>query len=380
MRVVRLLALLTQLTVAAASASEPISVEKISVVVLPEPQPSWFIASDNYSTLVFDAADGQMKGTIPRTEYTPAIVTLPSRKEAYLVDSYYSRVVRGTRTDVLTVIDMTDLTPKAEIELPAKTATLQIRGHIALLNDERHVVVFNMTPAQSVSIVDVVERKFVGEISTPGCAIIMPVEARSFLMLCGDGTMQLIELDADGREVRRQRSKAFFDVEKDAVFERVVSTGSGWLLVTYHGIVREVSAKGGQIEIGESWSMLNDDDREEGSRTEQWRPGGKQPFALHRDTSLLYSLMHKGRIDTHDVDGTEIWVFDVRNRRRVARMALPLEAGSILVSQEKVPRLCVLDKDQELQIYDGRLFRLQRSIEDTGISDGALLQTLAPND
>jgi methylamine dehydrogenase heavy chain len=380
MRVIRLLALLMPLTVAAASASEPIPAETIGVAVLPEPRPSWFIASSMDIALVFDGADGQVMGMIPRTAYTTAIVTLPSRKEAYLVDSYYSRLVRGERTDVLTVIDMTDFTTAAEIELPARTAALQIRGHIALLHDERHVVVFNMTPAQSVSIVDVIARRFVGEISTPGCAVIMPVEARSFLMLCGDGTLQLIELDADGREVRRQRTGPFFEVEKDPVFDRVVYTGSGWLLVTHDGLVREVRGAGGKIEIGESWSMLNDDDRADGSRTEQWRPGGEQPFTLHRGSSLLYALMHKGRIDTHDNPGTEVWVFDVNRRRRVARMILPAEARNIHASQEAEPRLLVYGKDSKLQIYDGRLLRLQRSIDETGSSDGTLLQALAPHD
>lgn len=380
MRVIRLLALLSQLTVAAASASEPIPAETISVTTLPEPRPSWFIASDGYTAFLVDGADGQVQGTIPRTEYTAAIVTLPSRKEAYLVDSYYTRLVRGVRTDVLTVIDMADLTTEAEIELPAKTATLQIRGHIAILNDERHVVVFNMTPAQSVSVVDVVERSFVGEISTAGCAIIMPVEQRSFLMLCGDGTLQLIELGADGGEVRRQRSKTFFDVEKDAVFDHALYTGSGWLLVTHDGNVREVRGAGGQIELGEPWSMLNDEDREDGSRNEQWRPGGRQPFTLHRGTSLLYALMHKGRIDTQHHDGSEVWVFDTSRRRRVARLALPVEASNVHVSQEADPRLYVYDLDFKLQIYDGRLLRLQRSIDETGFHGGALLQALAPHD
>jgi methylamine dehydrogenase heavy chain len=380
MRVVRLLALLSQLAVAAAFASEPIPAETVGVTVLPEPQPSWFIASDDLTALVFDGADGQAKGMIPRSDYAPAFATLPSRKEAYLVDSYYSRLVRGERTDVLTVIDLTDFTVAAEIELPAKTATLAIRGHIALLNDERHVVVFNMTPAQSVSIVDVVERRFAGEISTPGCAIIMPVEARSFLMLCGDGTLQLIELGADGRETSRQRSKPFFEVEKDPVFDRVVFTGSGWLLVTHDGLVREVRGAGGQIEIGEPWSMLNDDDRADATRTAQWRPGGDQPFTLHRGTALLYALMHKGGIDTQDNDGTEVWVFDINRKRRVARMTLPVAAKNLHVSQEPDPRLSVYDKDFKLHIYDGRLLRLQRSIDDTGFSGGVLLQALAPHD
>jgi methylamine dehydrogenase heavy chain len=380
MRTFRLTALTLQLTAAAALAGEPIPGETPGRTVLPGPQPGWFIASDWSAGYVFDAADGEMKGLITRTEYTTGIVTLPSRMEAYQVDSYYSRRVSGDRSDVLTVLDLAQLAPKAEIELPPKTATLPIRGHIGLLNDERHVVVFNMTPAQSVSIVNVVDRKFAGEISTAGCAIILPVELRSFLMICGDGTLQLIELDAQGREARRVRSQPFFDVERDPVFGSGLYTGSGWLLVSHDGLVREVRAPGGRIEIGEAWSMLNDEDRAEANAREQWRPGGEQPFTLHRGTSLLYALMHKGGIDTHRHDGQEVWVFDTGRKRRVARLRLPVEAGHIHASQETAPRLVLADKDGKLHIYDGLRMTLQRTIEEPGTMAGPMLQALAPHD
>src|SRR5215467_6089632 len=379
MQIVWLLALLSLPAAAAASAGALISAETAGRAVLTEPQPSWFLALGyGGAPYIYDSVDGEVKGTISHTEYTTGIVTMPSRKEAYLVDSYYSRLVRGTRTDVLTVVDMTHLTTKAEVQLPAKTATLLMRGHIGLLNDERHVAVFNMTPAQSVSIVDVIERKFVGEISTAGCAIVMPVEVRGFLMLCGDGTLQLIQLGADGNEVGRQRSKPFFDVNKDPVFSQVVYTGTGWLLVTHNGAVREVRVVSGRIEIGDAWSMLNDEDRQDGNGKEQWRPGGMQPFALHRGSTLLYALMHKGKVDTHGQDGKEVWVFDTNRRKRVARLTLPFEGRSVLVSQEPVPRIYLCDKDHKLHIYDGYKLKQQRSIDESGLSNSALLQALMP--
>jgi len=380
MRVLRLWALTVQLAAAAALAGEPIPAETPGRTVLAEPQPGWFIASDYNASYLYDGADGQMKGLVTRTDFTTAMVTLPSRMEAYQVDSYYSRRVRGDRTDVLTVVDLASLGTKAEIELPAKTAALRIRGHIGLLNDERFVVVFNMTPAQSVSIVDVVERRFVGEISTAGCAIIMPVAARGFLMICGDGTLQLIELDSAGNEARRERSKPFFDVQRDPLFGHALYTGSGWLLVSHDGLVREARVNGGRIEVGEAWSMLNDEDRADGSAREQWRPGGEQPLTLHRGTSLLYALMHKGRTDTHGQDGEEVWVFDTEQRRRVARLRLPAEAGCIHVTQEPAPRLVLSGEDTGLNLYDGIRLNLQRTIADPGPLGSPSLQALAPHD
>jgi methylamine dehydrogenase heavy chain len=223
-----------------------------------------------------------------------------------------------------------------------------------------------------------VERRFAGEISTAGCAIIMPAGPRGFLMLCGDGTLQRIDLDERGLEAGRQRSKPFFDVERDAVYDRVVYTGSGWLLVTHDGLVREVGVEGDRIRVGEAWSMLNAEDKEEGNKKEQWRPGGDQPFTMHRGSSLLYSLMHKGKVDTQDANGTELWVFDTNRRKRVARLVLKAETTGIHVSQEATPRLFMFDKDGKLHIYDGHQLKLQRTIEKPGTK--GLLQALAPHD
>jgi methylamine dehydrogenase heavy chain len=357
-----------------ATAGPPLPAETIGTTVLERPEPSWFMLTEREASYIFDGADGEVKGLISHTPYTPAVVTSPARNEAYLVDSYYSRGVTGTRTDVLTIVDLSRLSTAAEVDLPAKTAALHIRQHVALLDDDRHVAVFNMTPAQSVSIVDVIDREFAGEISTPGCAIIMPAGPRGFLMLCGDGTLQLIELDGDGRETNRVRSRSFFDVEKDPVFDRVTYTGTGWLLVTHDGLVREVRAEGDEIRIGDAWSMLTDEDKEA-----KWRPGGEQPFTVHRATTLLYALMHQGEIDTQDQEGTEIWVYDTTQQRRVARLPLPVAATNVLVSQESSPRLYVVDTEKDLHIYDARLLRLQRTTTKTSFNS-ALLQTLTPHD
>ena len=207
----------------------------------------------------------------------------------------------------------------------------------------------------------------------------MPVESRGFLMLCGDGTLQLIRLDESGQEAERLRSKPFFDVEKDAVFDRVVYDGAGWILISQEGLVRQVGVDGKRIVVGDAWSMLNEEDKAAGSKTEQWRPGGEQPFTLHRGTRLLYSLMHKGKVDTPDADGTELWVFDTDRRKRVARLVLPVETKGILASQEPTPHLYLRDKDNKLHIYDGHRLRLLRTIEKPG-AVGGLLQTLTPND
>jgi methylamine dehydrogenase heavy chain len=368
------------LLLAAPSIGGPLQAETVGKSVLPEPQPSWLLLHGSDASHIFDATDGQMQGLISHTPYTTAIVTLPARKEAYFVDSFYSRGVRGERSDVLTVVDMVNLAPIAEIDIPDKAAALRIRHHIGLLDDQRHLIVFNMTPGQSVSVVDVVDREFVGEISTPGCAIIMPSGPRGFLMLCGDGTLQLILLDENGAETDRVRTRPFFVVEEDAVFDRVVKSRAGWMLISHEGLVREVTVEGRNIKVGEAWSMASAEELKKSADAEKkWRPGGQQPFTLHLGTGLLYSLMHEGKVDTQDADGGEIWIFDPARRKRVGKLVLPVEASGILTSQEPEPRLYVYDKDRKLHVYDGRLLRHLRTIEKPG-TNGPLLQTLTPHD
>jgi methylamine dehydrogenase heavy chain len=89
----------------------------------------------------------------------------------------------------------------------------------------------------------------------------MPTGPRGFLTICGDGTLQLIRLDERGAEAARVRTKPFFVVEEDPVFDRVVQTSNGWLLVSHEGLVREATVEGDRIAVGEAWSMLSDEDR-----------------------------------------------------------------------------------------------------------------------
>jgi hypothetical protein len=90
--------------------------------------------------------------------------------------------------------------------------------------------------------------------------------------------------------------------------------------------------------------------------------------------------MHMGKVDTHGLDGTEIWVFDTARRKRVARRRLPVQTSRIHVTQEPVPRLILADKDNRLQIYDGFRLNLQRTIEEPGPAGSPTLQALAQHD
>ena len=227
-----------------------------------------------------------------------------------------------------------------------------------------------MTPATSVTVIDVVDRTLVGEISTPGCALIMPVGNNDFLMICGDGTMQLVQLDDDGNESNRVRSREFFSVEDDPVFDRPVPFNGGWLLVSHHGQVFHVTVDGDDIDISRPWSMISEEDV-----AENWRPGGGQMKSVHEGTGLMYILMNQGEEYSHHDAGSEVWVYNLLAQRRIGRLELPVAARNIMVTQETAPKLIVSDVEAGLHLYDALKLSLDRTIEDPGLP-AALIQDL----
>ncbi|HEX5789043.1 MAG TPA: amine dehydrogenase large subunit [Woeseiaceae bacterium] len=349
----------------AAVAIEP---ETPGRVTLGQPSPGWFLLHGMEASYLFDGDTGEMQGLISHNWYTPAIEPNVANGEFYLAESFYSRGVRGERTDVVTIVDLETLSPKSEVVIPAKSAALPHRHHIGLMGNGRHLAVFNMTPAQSISIVDVVDRVFVGEISTPGCAMIMPSGERAFAMICGDGTLQLIVLDDAGKESSRSRSKPFFVVEEDPLFALPVETDSGWLLVTHDGRVFEAAVAGEDFRIGQPWWLTAEADR-----AERWRPGGSQPLAFNRRNGLLYVLMHQGDVDTHAEPGSEVWVIDVAQRNAIGRLRTDVAATNILASDEARPKLYVYDEDGKLYIHDGLALTLLRTIDEPGPSPSLML-------
>ncbi len=292
-------------------------------VALPDrPQPHWFWLSDIllHRTALFDADSGSLLGTISSGSAGVgfAIVPLfsPDHREIYLAESYYSRGVRGERTDVVTVYDAATLAPLDEIPIPPQRAEyFPGNAASALSDDGRFLAVFNLTPITSLSIVDVRARRFTGEVPTPGCSLVFAGGPRRFLMLCANGGALSVTLDDDGRAAQVERTAPFFDPQADPITEKAVRRGNEWLFVSFEGLIHPVDVAGTALVPGESWSLLDDEDRR-GS----WRIGGAQHLAIHRASSRLYALVHQGGSDTHKEPGREIWVYDLASRRRVQRI------------------------------------------------------------
>jgi methylamine dehydrogenase heavy chain len=298
---------------------------------LPEgPGPHWFWLSDVllHRTALFDGDTGELLGTISSgtagVGFVIAPLFSPDHREIYLAETYYSRGVRGERTDVVTVYDARTLRPLGEIGIPPRRAEY-FPGNAAnaLSDDGRFMAVFNLTPVSSLSIVDLRARRFTTEVSTPGCSLVYAAGARRFLMLCANGAALTVTLDDEGREVGVTRTEPFFDPQTDPITEKAVRRGNEWLFVSFEGVLHPLDVTGVTPRFAPTWSLVDEDDR-----LDSWRIGGGQHLAVHAASGRLYALMHQGGPDTHKEPGTEVWVYDLATRRRVQRIPVrnPLES------------------------------------------------------
>ena len=318
---------------AAAAQAQPEAVGKS--LTLPEhPAPHWFWLSDIalHRTGLFDGDTGELLGTISSGTAGLGFVISPlfaaDQREIYIPETYYARGVRGERTDVVTVYDGRTLAPLAEVPIPPKRAEY-FPGNAAnaLSDDGRFVAVFNLTPMASLSLVDVKERRFVAEVSTPGCSLVFAAGPRRFFMLCANGGALTVTLD-DAGQAAVARTQPFFDPQKDPLTEKAVRRGNEWLFVSFEGMVQPVDVSGAELRVGERWSLLDDADR-----AASWRIGGGQHLAVHGPSGRLFALMHQGGPDTHKQPGLEIWAYDIAQKKRVLRIPVVSPVASFLSQQ-----------------------------------------------
>ena len=285
--------------------------------VLPEPERDWVFV--DYSLV--DVTDDHFLGLIgvAQTRRSAAIEHSPDGASLFLVETFYTRGNRGERTDTVTIFDTHTLGVAGEVVIPAKRALLLVvNGTLALTDNGRFLGVFNLTPATSISVVDIERRAFVGEISTPGCSLVFSSGELSYMMICANGDLLTVTLEENGAEVAKERTERFFDPESDPIRESGVRHGDEWLFVSFDGILHSVDVSGAMPQIGESWSLLSVSDREQ-----NWRISGRQPLTVHQQSGRLYVLARQNDEpldDPADWDGTEIWSFDLASRERLQRL------------------------------------------------------------
>ena len=265
---------------------------------------------------VFDARGGKLLGMV-NTGYAGNFALSAKSDEIYVATTYLSRGGRGERHDVLEVWDSTTLGFKYEVLLPPKRAqALNYRGLVRPTGNGRFVLVQNATPATSITVVDLAERKVVAEVPTPGCWGVLPAASHPsrFSMLCGDGKVATVTLDDKGQVVERQVGEKLFDADNDAWFHSAEQVGDRYFFVSFKGMLTELDLSGPVASVKSAKNLVSAADQKKG-----WRPGGYQQFAVHPSGRWAVVAMHdQGREGSHKSPAKQLWTFDLNSGRRVA--------------------------------------------------------------
>lgn len=335
-------------------AAEPLKPESIYVQRLGAPSAHWLILNDpnflgNMDSKIYliDADRNHMLGMLAAGGWRNGVEYSPDFKAIYSPETYYARGTRGRRTDVLSIYDVATLSPIDEVKIPPKRGSgATHRAYSGRSDDGRFVYVFNMTPAMSVSVIDVARRLVTAEISTDGCAMIYPSGDRSFLSLCGNGRIRQTMLNEAGEMLGSRFTDVFFDPNVDPLTEKAVRLNADWYFVSFHGVVHKIVAVDSSVKPGSAWPLLSQQQLDAG-----WRPGGGQFLASH-ESGLLYIGMNQDGPDSHKVPGQQIWLVDVDSKTRRQVITPPSPVTHLAVSKDAEPLLAAASEGPEIYLFD----------------------------
>jgi methylamine dehydrogenase heavy chain len=360
-------------------AAPPLPADPLGVVasVPATASPHWVWVNDfvfphmtDGQALLVDGDSGRFLGMLSTGLSFSRVVLAKDGKIVFSPETYFSRGTRGTRTDVVTMYDPVRLAPIGEIVIPPKRASnMPMMADSELTDDGRFLLIYNFTPAQSVTVVDAQSHKLAGEIETAGCALVYPTGPRSFFSICADGSLLNVHLDDTGRAASRDRTGHMFDVAKDPVTEKGVRIGDTWEFVSYSGVMYPIRISAQGLTLEATWPLLAAADQ-----AQQWRPGGLQQLAAHAGLNRLYSIMHRGGPETHKDPGKEVWVYDLAKHTRIQRMALKSDSGAIQVTRDSKPLLfSAFIGSSTLDVYDATSGTWLRSVENVGTTPTILV-------
>ena len=293
------------------------------------------------------------------------------RPEVYVADTVWSRGVRGTRTDFITIYDSQSLNVAGEIVLPGTKRALitAMEGLFAFTDEQRMALVFNFSPAASVTVVDLVKRQPVGEIDIPGCSLVYPSGARGFSTLCSSGTILSVRLDANGKVAGRSESKQFNPLDTDPLFTASAMLNGIRYFPSLHGRIQPIDMKAEDAKVLPDWSLVSP-----AEKSANWRPSGWQILASD-EKSLLYVLMQPNAEEgTHKNPATEVWVFNPTTKTRVKRMRLARPGSSIALTHGP-EALMLVQAGERLDVYDSQAGTLVRSFDLPGLHTRLQMET-----
>ena len=318
-------------------------VEESDVASLPPMSDHWGVTMNalGKGARIVDGDTGKLLGSLHTNPFASVAID-PQRRFFYVAETIWTKDNRGTRQDMISVYDARSLKLLHEITLPERLLTSFRKQIFDISADGRFAYVYNMSPAASVSIVDLVQRKVTRTLEIPGCALVFAAPKASFASLCGDGSLSTAHLD-DKKKPNFVASSPFFAADDDPVFDNSIvdrDTGKAFFL-NYSGLVFETTI-GGDGKISAPWSLQEAAGMDRASvkpLAVSWLPGGRQLMAYHPATNRLFILMHLGEFWSQKEDGTELWVFDVTRHKLVARRTLSQPASYLEVTRDAMPLL-----------------------------------------
>jgi methylamine dehydrogenase heavy chain len=118
---------------------------------------------------------------------------------------------------------------------------------------------------------------------------------------------------ANLRSSERKASAKLFDADADPLFIHAERDGDGYIFLSFKGKLMRAGLEGATAAIAETLDIIPAD-------ATDWAPGGYQPFTVDPRSGMAYILMHQGLSDGgHKNPSSEIWAYDTRAKRLVAR-------------------------------------------------------------
>jgi methylamine dehydrogenase heavy chain len=352
---------------------KPLAAETIpNVRTLPEKYPAgWaFLNFSSDRIELRDVGDDAraVEGDLQARDSSMLLIS-STRPELYVADTVWSRFTRGVRTDYITVYDTKTLTPLDEIVLPTKRGLITaMEGMFTFTDQERMALVFNFTPASSVTVVDLIKRKVLGEVEIPGCSLLYPTVPRGFSTLCAGGTLLTVLLGEDGKVKGRSESKAFNAIDTDPLFTWSAKLGNVRYFPTMLGHVQPIESAGDQVTVLPQWSLLSAEDD-----AAHWRPSGWQPIAGDGRGSLFVIMQPGAHEGTYKDPGAEVWVYDAGTKARTRRIRLVRPGSSIALTHTPAPLLLV-QAGERLDVYEAATGNFVRSLNLTGFRTRMTIQ------
>jgi methylamine dehydrogenase heavy chain len=293
---------------------------------------------------IINGDTARLVGTVYSSQYEN-FAWAPDHRTLYVSETYWTMGNRGTREDVLSIYGGPTLRNEGEITLPGRLISDPKTNTFALSGDGHYAYDYSFQPAPSVSVVDLKQRKLLASVEIPGCGLVYPFGERGFASLCADGSLAVIDADAQGK-YSVHRSKRFFDIMDDPVMDESIGDARSGLafFITNNGWIHPVHL-GDQPRFDKAWSIeqaagLSPATSKVGSIT--WRPGGQAFAAYQRSTGRLYVLMHEGHPWSGEQAGTEIWVLDSQQHRLLQRWEVPESASLVAITPDAHPLLFAL--------------------------------------